>query len=753
MAAASAKRERPPAGPLGGTDPTRWRLDSSHDRHVWHYDRPQHAGSSTAYETVWGPRPAELLAAEQNDETKYWLGLDLPAPEPPLERPDGNPYKAAQNGFEFYKRLQASDGHWSGEYGGPLFLLPGIVIAMYVTKTSIPDEWKIEIARYLSNIQRSNGPGDQGWGIHIEAQSSVFGTGLNYVVLRLLGVDVEEPMMIRARVTLHHLGGCTGIPSWGKFWLAILNVHSWSGLNPTPTELWLLPEFLPIHPHRWWIHTRNVYIPMGYLNGRYFQADVDPLILSLRQELYVQPYASIKWSSCRNNVCPVDLYAPHSAVANGLFAILNVYDRFAPSFIRKRGLARAYELVKMEDDNTSYQSVGPVSKAMHMICRWLEEGPDSDAFKAHLSCIRDFMWVSSQGMMMTGTNGSQLWDTSFIGQALVESGLALEPSNKESLEKVLDWLDHSQIRENPLHFEKAYRHRTKGAWPFSTKEQGYTVSDCTAEGMKTVIMLQDLPAVKERVSKERLCDAIDTILTMQNADGGFASYELIRGPHWLEWLNPAEVFANIMTEYSYPECTTACVTALSVFKRKHPDYRADDIERVSKRAIEYIHKKQRPDGSWYGSWAICFTYAGMFAIESLSLAGEHYDNSESVKKACEFLLSKQMEDGGWGESYKSCETEQYVHHAQSQVTQTAWAVIGLITAQYPDPEPIRRGCRLIMSRQLASGEWPQEAIEGVFNKNAAISYPNYAIIFDEQKFAWTINALGQAWKYVGKEEW
>lgn len=48
---------------------------------------------------------------------------------------------------------------------GPLFLLPGIVIAMYVTKTAIPEEWKIEISRYLSNIQRQRGLGDDGWGM------------------------------------------------------------------------------------------------------------------------------------------------------------------------------------------------------------------------------------------------------------------------------------------------------------------------------------------------------------------------------------------------------------------------------------------------------------------------------------------------------------------------------------------------------------------------------------------------------------
>jgi squalene cyclase len=74
--------------------------------------------------------------------------------------------------------------------------------------------------------------------------------------------------------------------SWGKFWLAILNVHSWRGLNPTPAELWLLPDWLPIHPWRWWIHTRNVYIPMGYLSGKRFQADEDELIRSLRQVRY-----------------------------------------------------------------------------------------------------------------------------------------------------------------------------------------------------------------------------------------------------------------------------------------------------------------------------------------------------------------------------------------------------------------------------------------------------------------------------------
>lgn len=74
-------RSYPPAGPLGQTDPLRWRLSSATDggRHVWHYARDADSPSAAAYETVWGKDDEGVRgAAEQSDETAYWLGLDLP---------------------------------------------------------------------------------------------------------------------------------------------------------------------------------------------------------------------------------------------------------------------------------------------------------------------------------------------------------------------------------------------------------------------------------------------------------------------------------------------------------------------------------------------------------------------------------------------------------------------------------------------------------------------------------------------------
>lgn len=178
---------------------------------------------------------------------------------------------------------------------------------------------------------------------------------------------------------------------------------------------------------------------------------------------------------------------------------------------------------------------------------------------------------------------------------------------------------------------------------------------------------------------------------MQNEDGGFGSYEQARGGAWMELLNPAEVFDRIMVEYSYPECTTAVLTSLSLFRRKFPQHRPADIEWAVSRASTYIYASQRSDGSWYGSWAICFTYATFFALESLEAVDQTYQTSLRVRQACEWLASKQKPDGGWGEHYSSCERQEYVQHEDSQVVNTAWAVLALMSAHYPQNPSIERG--------------------------------------------------------------
>ena len=178
-------------------------------------------------------------------------------------------------------------------------------------------------------------------------------------------------------------------------------------------------------------------------------------------------------------------------VLNALSATLYAYESCHIPAVRKAALDRTYKLIVFEDENTVYITVNSVVKAMNLLCRFAVEGADSEAYRQHAAVRADFLWLGVEGMMMSGTEGSQLWDTGFITQAVVEAGIANDPENKESLNLALQWLGDCQIRDNPKHFKSAYRHRSKGAWAFSTRDQGYTVSDTTGEGLKSVLYLQN----------------------------------------------------------------------------------------------------------------------------------------------------------------------------------------------------------------------------------------------------------------------
>jgi lanosterol synthase len=536
-----------------------------------------------------------------------------------------------------------------------MFLIPGLIVTWVVTETPIPAHISTEIKNYL--FARAH-PEDGGWGLHIEGESSVFGTAMNYTALRLLGASEEDPRMIKARGTLHKMGGAKNGPHWAKFWLSILGVCQWDIVNPCPPEFWLLPDWVPFAPWRWWIHMRMVYLPMSFIWSRRWTGKETPIIRQLREELFVEEYGAINWGAHRNSIHARDNYHPKTWLLLVIFwLIANVYaPLFRAKSLAKKAEAWAWKLVQMEDKNTDFSNLGPVNGPMNLLVCYIMEGPNSYSVKRHRERMADFMWVKDEGMLMNGTNGVQCWDTAFAIQVVTDAGLATDPKYKKMLTNAHLFLEDQQIRENVDDQSICYRQQRKGAWGFSNKDQGYAVSDCISEALKAILILQRTVGFTELVDDQRVYDAIDTLLTYQNPSGGCASYEPTRGGEWLEMLNAAEVFGRIMIEYDYPECTTAVVTALSLFSKYYPDYRTADIKVFKDQAIEYIRAAQFPNGSWYGSWGICFTYAGMFALESLASIGETYENSEHVRKGCDFFISKQREDGGWSESYKVCFT-------------------------------------------------------------------------------------------------
>ena len=120
------------------------------------------------------------------------------------------------------------------------------------------------------------------------------------------------------------------------------------------------------------------------------------------------------------------------------------------------------------------------------------------------------------------------------------------------------------------------------------------------QGVKAALALAgcDSAAVGEPLADQRFMDAINVILSYQNANGGWPTYELMRSFEALELINPAETFGGIMVDYSYVECSSACMTALAAFQKRYPEHRAQQIQHAMARGRAFVESIQRKDGSW-----------------------------------------------------------------------------------------------------------------------------------------------------------
>nr|BBJ70062.1 isoarborinol synthase [Imperata cylindrica] len=633
-----------------------------------------------------------------------------------------------------HSSLQAPDGHWPAEYSGVLFVMPIMIFALYVTgslDSILSTEHRHEICRYLYNHQNQDG----GWGTQILGPSTMFGSCLNYVTLRLLGQACENDALTKGRAWILSHGGASAIPQWGKIWLSVIGLYDWSGNNAMIPELWIIPYWLPIHPGRFWCFCRLVYLPMAYLYGKKFVGTLTPTILALREEIYSEPYRDVDWIKARHTCAKEDLRFPQHWVQTVAWTCINkivepMFNYWPFTKIRDTALDELMKHIHYEDETTKYIGACPVNKALNMICCWIEN-PNSDAFKKHVPRIYDYLWLAEDGMKAKAYDGVQCWEAALIVRAYCSTELAKEFG--PTLSKVHDFLKSSQIREDHPDYKTYYRHRSKGSWTVSTSDNGWSVSDCTAEALQALLLLSKLPPelVGEPIQGQRLYDAVDCLLSFMNNDGTFSTYECKRTSSLLELLNPCETFANIMVDNPCVECTSSVLQALVTFRDLCPGYRKDEIENCIQNASKFIENEQQPDGSWFGIWGICFIYGTLFAVKGLLAAGKTYKNSYSIRKACNFLLSKQLSTGGWGETYLSSETRIYAEASSPHAVNTAWAMLALLYAGQVerDSTPLYHAAKELINMQLDSGDFPQQEHVGVSNRFMYFNYGNYRNLF------------------------
>ncbi|XP_019077782.1 beta-amyrin synthase isoform X2 [Vitis vinifera] len=681
----------------GGNDPYIYTTNNFVGRQIWEFDpdygtTEERAEVEAARENFWKNRfqvkpSSDLLCRMQFLREKNFKQT---IPQVKVGHGEEITYEttttAVRRAAHFFSALQASDGHWPAENSGPLFLLPPLVMCLYITghlDTVFPGEYRKEILRFIFCHQNEDG----GWGFHVEGHSTMYCTVYNYICMRILGVgpdDGQGNACPRGRKWILDRGGATSIPTWGKAWLSVLGLYEWAGCNSMPPEFWMLPSFFPIHPAKLWCYTRMVYMPLSYLYGKRFVGPITPLVLQLREELFLQPYNEINWKKVRHHCAQEDLYYPHSLIQDLMRDGVDLFTepfltRWPFNKLREKALETTMKHIHYEDRNSGYITLACVEKVLCMFACWVED-PYGDSFKKHLARLPDYIWIAEDGIKMQAV-GSQLWDSSLAIQALIACKLTDEIG--PTLMKGHDFIKKSQVRDNPSgDFRGMYRHISKGSWTFSVRDQHWQVSDCTAEGFKCCLLLSVMPPeiVGEKIEPEWLYDSVNFMLSLQSKNGGLSAWEPAGTSKWLESLNPTEMFEDVFIEHEYVENTASAIDALVLFKKLYPGHRKQEIEIFIKNAVQYIEEIQMPDGSWYGNWGVCFTYGTWFALRGLAAAGKTYHNCLAVRKAADFLLKLQLDDGGWGESYLSCSDKKYtpLEGNRSNLIQTGWTLMGLL---------------------------------------------------------------------------
>ena len=331
------------------------------------------------------------------------------------------------------------------------------------------------------------------WGLHPEAAGSVFVTTLVYVALRILGVPADDPMTSKARRWLHgQPGGVLAIPTWGKLWLAFLDLYDYRGINPCPPELLLLPGWLPVHPRRYYCHTRHIYLAMSYLYGRRIRAALGPLGDELCHELYGLPRARVQFSIARRAVSATDLRpGPRGLRADSPTSWCCTNG----SRPRRSGGARsctASRRILYEQRQSRYQALSPVNGLLNCLALWAHDPAHPD-LEPSLAGVEAWRWEDrEEGVRYAGAR-SHTWDTAFARRRSSSDPSTPRRGTRSAAPTASS--DPPSSRRSCPTPGPSIGIRSAGGWCFSDGAHRWPVSDCTAEALMAILRIHAAPGI------------------------------------------------------------------------------------------------------------------------------------------------------------------------------------------------------------------------------------------------------------------
>lgn len=646
----------------------------------------------------------------------------VPAPAGPgLESVDGAIHRVR----EYLFSIQEAGGYWNCEL--PVDVTIACDYVLYFYWSGQADQLPLEkIVAHIKKRQNEDG----GWPQFPGGPSEIGSTVKAYHALKLAGESPNAELMVKAREKALELGGIPALCTWYKLYLALVGCFPWKDCPLIPAEVMLLPKWFPLHIYRVSSWTRNMLVPLAVINHFKPTRIIEhcPDLDELYPEGTMHGDWGVPWSE-------------KTVSWRNFFLVVDKLGRFVnhlpESWFRRRALKQAEGWIcdRVSQGSDGMGAIFPAMMNVLIALECLGYPKEHWLFEKNLRHFKDLTidgnsWASygkTQGNSTESPDDwrlapcfSPVWDTAIITMAIAESGH--DPADPR-LQRAADWLLAREIKIRGDWKENCDFTEAAG-WAFEFNNDWYPDVDDT---FQVVLGLKPLLASDTREQTQTLDRAIRWCRAMQCKEGGFAAFDKDINDAWLEEVPFAD--HNAILD---PPCSDITGRALETLALM--GYGQDDA--VVQRARRFLLDTQLPDGSWFGRWGVNYIYGTGHALRGLHAIGEDMTQGY-VQRARNWLENSQNEDGGWGESVWTYHDVATKGEGPSTASQTAWALLGLLTFGNPARPSIQRGVDYLLREQRGDGSWRYEHFTGT-------GFPQvYYLKYDSYQWSWPLYALAK----------
>jgi squalene-hopene/tetraprenyl-beta-curcumene cyclase len=548
--------------------------------------------------------------------------------------------------------------------------------------------------------------GDGSWSLFPGGEGHISTSIEAYFALKLTGLRAGDEPMMQARRWILSRGGISSAGTLARFYLAAMNQVTWDATPSMPVEITLLPNWFPVNMYELSSWARGTLFALMVMQAKRPARPIDWIEGVL--ELYIQPphFTTFKMPHGKSLL----------SLRNGLIGadkVLRSYDRHHLSGLRARALRYAENwLLEHQDANGSFGGIQPCYLLSPMALKALGYRNDHPVIEKALEGARELIWDQGDSILYQPCV-SPNWDTALAAKALIDSDFK---GDHPALRSAAKWLiDHQIFKPGDWSIKRPGLE--PGGWAFQFNNDWFPDVDDSA----VILMVLADSAHDDAEARDRALKlGANWVMGMQSKDGGFAAFDVDNDSHWLNHAPFADVEAA-----TDPTCADLTGRVLEMMAAV--GYRADHP--VARRAITWLKRDQKADGSWWGRWGVSYIYGTFSALSGLRAIG--FDMSEPwIARAATWLKSVQNTDGGWGETCMADGDPSLKGKGASTPSQTAWALIGLIAGENEISDSAMRGVAWLLEQQNSDGRWEDNEFTGTgFPNHFYLRYHMYAHYF------------------------